>query len=49
MDDCYFKDDDTVQTRNQEMLDLMPEYVEFRPQAFILAYLEDVCGRFDRE
>lgn len=48
LDKLYFKSETSAKERNQEILDLMPKYAEFRPQAFIMAYVEDICGRFDR-
>lgn len=48
LDKLYFKSENTAKERNQDILSLMPKYAEFRPQAFIMAYIEDICGRFDR-
>ena len=48
LDKLYFKSETIAKERNQEILNLMPKYAEFRPQAFIMAYVEDMCGRFDR-
>ena len=48
LDDWYFVDTATIQMRNTEILGIMASYREFKPQAVLLAVLEDVCGRFDR-
>ena len=48
LDDWYFVDADTMKTRNAEVLDVMASYLVFKPQAVLLAIVEDVCGRFDR-
>ncbi|MEM8750722.1 MAG: hypothetical protein AAGF28_10490 [Pseudomonadota bacterium] len=48
LDKWYFESDAVAQSRNEEILKLMPEYAQFRPQAFVMAYIENACGRFDR-
>lgn len=49
IDEWYFANVELVKSRNTEILEVMPEYKEFDPQAFLLAYLESACGKFDRE
>ncbi len=48
LDEWYFASDTIAEERNAEILSVMVNYQEFDPQAFLLAYLENVCGEFER-
>lgn len=44
LDQWYFVDDETRRQRNQEILDMMPEFDTFAPTVVVLAIVNDVCG-----
>ena len=46
IDTWYYENEATKRTRHEEILQTMPDYAEFTPHAFLLAYLESVCGTF---
>ena len=48
IDEWYFSSEETQELRATEMLDVMEQYVEFDPTAFVLAYAESICGSLKR-
>ncbi|MEP4987393.1 MAG: hypothetical protein ABJV68_06840 [Paracoccaceae bacterium] len=47
LDSWYFESKAKQDIRHSEILDVMPQYAEFDPQAVLLGYIESVCGRID--
>lgn len=47
IDDWYFKNEATQKERHAEILTIMPSYAEFDPTAFMLGYVESICGEIN--
>lgn len=45
IDEWYFIDPTRQADENEKILSLMSEYSEFDPTAFMLAYVESLCGK----
>jgi len=44
----YFQSSALAKERHAQILDVMPQYAEYDPQAVILAVLEGACGKFKK-
>lgn len=47
IDDWYLKDASLQTARHAEILKVMAQYTEYDPTAFILGYVESICGRIN--
>ena len=45
LDQWYFTSEELQSKRHDEILEIMPQYKDFDPHAFLLAYLEQACGK----
>ena len=45
LDEWYFTSEELQSKRHDEILEIMPQYKDFDPHAFLLAYLEQACGK----
>jgi len=45
IDNWYFKTKAVQDKRHAQLLKTMPQYAEFDPTAFMLGYVESLCGR----
>ncbi len=45
IDNWYFKSDSITDARNAEMLRQMPQYKAFHPNAVVLGFIEQACGK----
>lgn len=47
VNDWYFKDEETIQSRNEHIRSVLRDHPEYHPAGVILAVLEKACGSFN--
>ncbi|MBO6549073.1 MAG: hypothetical protein JJ964_05570 [Rhizobiales bacterium] len=46
IDNWYFKTNELQDKRNLAIIETMAQYKKFHPTSVLLAYIENVCGKF---
>jgi len=47
IDDWYYGDQSLESQHHTEILEIMSDYLEFKPHAVLLGYLEAICGKIN--
>lgn len=48
INDWYYVKNELEQKRHNEIIKVMPQYKKFHPTTIVLAYIENVCGKFEK-